>query len=487
MKFTFNIVLLVILSLSVGCKTLEKKEEKPLNILWINADDLGRELACYGNPDVKTPNLNQLAKEGVLYENAYAASPTCSPSRTSLLTGVYPTVVNGLNHRTMEKVPLPEGIVPITELFKKAGYFCTNGRGPELTKRGKEDFNFKTDYLFDGTDWSQRAEGQPFFAQVQLKEPHRTFSFDKQNPIDPETVTLPAIYPDYPLVRADWAWYLESVQKCDKFVGKILEKLEKDGLADNTVVFFFGDHGRPHIRDKQFLYEGGLQIPLIVRYPKHLESNTKRKELVTLLDVVATSLDLAKIPLPDYLNGKPIFGDKAQKRDYVFGFRQRTGDAVEDMRSISDGRYKLIWNRTPDRPWMQVSSYKKLQYPVFTLYHILHKQGKLEAPYNQFMADTKPKIELFDLEKDPSEYHNLADDENHQEIKNKLFGILKERLKDFEKNWKGESEDAQKRGVEGSKKYYKTATKKRRPELSENHTDEELLEYWNKLLLSKKK
>ncbi len=482
---TIKIFFLATLTCIASCTKKEKVEEKPLNILWINADDLGRELACYNNPDVKTPHIDQLANEGVLYTNAYAASPTCSPSRTSLATGVYPTVVNGLNHRTMEKFPLPKGILPITDLFKKAGYFCTNGKGPDLTKKGKEDFNFKTDYLFDGTDWRQRAEGQPFFAQVQLKEPHRTFSHDLKNPINPETVTLPACYPDHPLLKADWAWYLESVQKCDRYVGKILDRLEKDGLADNTVVFFFGDHGRPHVRDKQFLYEGGLQIPLIVRYPKHLPAGTKRNELVDLLDVVATSLDLAKIPLPDYLNGHVFLGKKAKKREYTFGFRQRTGDAVEDMRSISNGDYKLIWNRTYDRPWMQVSSYKKLQYPAFTVYNVLHKQGKLKAPYNQFMAKTKPEIELFDLKNDPSEYNNLANNDKYREIKNQLFNTLKTNLEQFEKNWKGETEEAQKRGIEGSKKYFEKAIKSRIPEHSPNPTDEELLEYWNHLLLKK--
>ncbi|MEM9337503.1 MAG: sulfatase [Bacteroidota bacterium] len=470
-----------------GCEGYKKKDapEEPLNILWINADDLGRELACYGNPDVKTPNLDQLAREGVLYANAYAASPTCSPSRTSLITGVYPTAVRGLNHRTMEKPPLPEGIVPITELFQQAGYFCTNGKAINLSKKGKEDFNFQTENLFDGTDWRQRAEGQPFFAQVQIKEPHRTFTHDLTNPIDPETVTLPACYPDHPLLKADWAWYLESVQKCDALLGKILDRLEKDGLADRTVVFFFGDHGRPHVRDKQFLYEGGVQIPLIVRYPKHLSPNTKRDELVSLVDVVATSLDIANIPLPDYLDGQVFIGEKAKKREYVFGFRQRTGDAVEDMRSISDGQYKLIWNRTPDRPWMQLSSYKKLQYPAFTLYRVLHKQGKLGAPYNQFMAATKPEIELYDLKSDPSEYHNLAQKEAHQELKNELFDALKTNLSVFEKNWKDESEAARKKGIEGSENYYQKAIKTRRPGLSPDATDEEILKYWEDLLLTK--
>lgn len=460
-------------------------QDKPLNIVWINADDLGRELACYGEPVVKTPHIDALAKQGVLYSNAYANAPICSTSRSSQITGMYPTAVNSHDHRTLNKTELPGGILPITKFFKDAGYFISNGNGLNMLKGGgKRDYNFTTPIKYDGTDWNQRKKGQPFFAQVQIKYPHRIFSRDKKNPINPEDVRLPACYPDYPLLRADWALYLESVQHCDEVVGKILKKLEDDGLAENTIVFFFGDHGRPHLRDKQFLYEGGLQIPLIIRWPNHLKPNKKDKRLVSLVDVAATSLSLAKIKTPYPLHGKVFLGKEKEKRKYVYGFRQRAGDAPENLRSITDGRYKLIWNRTYDRSWMQLTSYKKLQYPAFALYHYLHSKGELKAPYNQFMAETKPEIELFDLKKDPSEFHNLAEEKRCEKIKKRLFSKLSSNLKEYEKNMILEDEATIQRAKEGSKKYYKKALPKQKPGLSLDANYEEIVKDWERRLLN---
>ncbi len=480
---TVLFVLVTFTFLSCNKSKEKKKAIEQLNVLWINADDLGRELACYGNPDVATPYIDKLAGEGVLYTNAFSTAPICSTSRSSIITGMYPTFINNQDHRTLNMTQLPEGIVPITSYFQKAGYFCTNASSEDFTKNGKEDFNFLNDGLFDGTDWSERAKGQPFFAQVQIHNPHRLFVSDNEHPINPDNVSVPECYPDHPIIRADWAAYLESVQECDRQVGKIIEKLEKEGLAENTIVFLFGDHGRPHLRDKQFLYEGGLQVPLIVKYPKHLESGKKNNELVSLIDVAATSLDVAGLEVPDYMHGKLFLGGEKVKRDYIYGFRQRAGDAPEDMRSISDGRYKLIWNRTADRPWMQLSSYKKLQYPAFTLYRVLHKRGELEAPYNHFMAETKPVIEFYDLKNDPSEFSNLAEHEDFQKEKNRLFSILKTNLQAFEQNMIIEDEATIEKAKRGSAKYYINSLKKEKPELSPDASDEDILKDWENRLL----
>lgn len=224
--------------------------QKRPNILWINCDDLGRELACYGNPDVYTPNIDKLASEGIKYVNAYSNAPVCSASRSSQIVGMYPSAANVLNHRTMDKKPLPKEYPTLMQLFQNAGYYCTNGWAHAMHKPGKEDYNFSDKNLFDSTDWKNRDKNQPFFAQVQIHEPHRVFVKDKDRPIDPQKVSLPGCYPDYPLIRADWALYLESIQMADKRVGHILDRLDKEGLTDNTIVILFGDHGRPHIRDK---------------------------------------------------------------------------------------------------------------------------------------------------------------------------------------------------------------------------------------------
>lgn len=460
-----------------NCKPVKK--DQPLNILWINADDLGRELSCYGNPDLKTPNMDKLASQGVRYTNAYSNAPVCSASRSSQITGMYPSAINVLNHRTIDKLNLPEGIPPVMEIFRKKGYFCSNGWAHAMSKKGKEDYNFLGKNFFDGTDWNQRTEGQPFFAQVQIHEPHREFVEDKDNPINPKTVTLPKCYPNHPIIRADWAKYLESVQIADKQVGQILDRLEKEGLADNTVVILFGDHGRPHLRDKQWLYEGGLAIPLIVRYPKNLNAGKVKKDLISLIDVTASSLKLANIEIPDYMHGKNVLN--GEKRDYVFGFRQRCGDAVDDIRSITDGRYKLIWNRMPELPYMQLTSYKKLQYPAFTLYNVLHKKGELKAPFNQFIAKTRSEFEFYDLSNDANEFNNLSNSDEHQSIQKKLFNKLSSKLNDIEKNMPTESPEAIEKAKQGSLGFLLKGFKKKG--LPENASDEDILKDWGNRLL----
>lgn len=460
--------------------SLQEIQPKP-NILWINSDDLGIELGCYGNEDVSTPNIDKLASEGILFTRAYVTAPICSSSRSSMITGMYPTSINCLEHRTVDMRRLPEGVLPITEYFRNAGYFCTNGHAKDMSKPGKADFNFIAEDVFDGTDWSQRTPGQPFFAQAQIFEPHRPFVDDLLNPVSYEDVHLPDCYPDHPLLKADWAKYLESVQIADKIVGEILERLENEGLADNTIVFFFGDNGRPHLRDKQFLYEGGLHVPLIVRIPEKVKSAGVDDQLISMIDIAATSLSLAGIQVPVHMQGNRFLGEDAKERDYVFGFRQRSGDAVDDIRSISNGEYKLIWNRLPDIPWMQMSGYKKSEYPAYTLYYHLYKSGKLEEPFAQFMANRRSEIELYDLNSDPSELNNIADDESFSEIKNELFSILVDSLQVFEEEMIPESPETIEKAVTGSKSYFKSKVKSM--ELSESATDEEFIAYWeNKLL-----
>lgn len=453
-------------------------QQRP-NILWINCDDLGRELGCYGNPDVKTPYMDKLAEQGVRYLHAYSNAAVCSASRSSQITGMYPSAVNCLNHRTIEMRELPNGIVPVMELFRDEGYFCTNGWAHAMHKEGKEDYNFLASNLFDGTDWKERAEGQPFFAQVQIHEPHRVFVHDETNPVDYTKVTLPGCYPDYPLIRADWALYLEMVQIADKQVGQILQRLEDEGLADNTVVFLFGDHGRPHLRDKQWLYEGGLSIPMIVRHPGIIKAGSVKKDLVSLVDVTASSVAVANIEVPEYMHGIDFLN--GEKRDYVFGFRQRCGDAVDDIRSITDGRYKLIWNRMPELPYMQLTSYKKLQYPAFTLYKVLHEKGELKAPYNQFMAETRPEFELYDLKSDPDEFNNLVEYKKYQKIHKHLLSELKSMLSEVEKNTLIESPESIVKAKAGSNGFFEKGIV--RKGLPVNASDEEIVKQWEKQLL----
>ncbi|WP_430933354.1 sulfatase family protein [Saccharicrinis sp. 156] len=456
-------------------------QKKP-NILWIYSDDISLELSCYGNPDVKTPNLDMLASQGTRYTKAYTTAPVCSSSRSSIITGMYPTAINSLDHRTINKMELPEHVKPVTEYFREAGYFCSN-MDKSFKKMGKTDFNFLTKNIFDAIDWQDRDKDQPFYAQVNIKYPHRDFDYDKDNPIDYKTVTLPACYPDHELIKADWAMYLESIQHLDHVIGNIIQRLKDEGVWENTIIFFFGDNGRPHLRDKQFLYEAGLHVPLIVYNPFKPEKNKASTKLVSIIDVTTTSLDLAGIKVPEHMHGKIFMGENSEKREYIYGFRQRCGDAPDNIRSITDGRYKLIWNRRPDLPYMQLSSYKRLQYPAFTVYKYLHSKGELAAPFTNFMAEERPEFEFYDLKKDPMEFNNLSGSLKHAKKEKALKCQLISALKEFEKGMVEEDEATITKAKEGSVAWFTKAMAK------EGYTgkisDEEMMEFWYQKLLNK--
>ena len=244
----------------LGCGTGEK--ERP-NILWLISEDTSPDFGCYGNTLVRTPNVDRLAAEGMRFTHSFATSPVCSPSRSAFCTGMYQTTIGAHQHRTYYKQELPAPVRVVTDYFREAGYYTTNCKGLQYDQPGKTDWNFTLGHeAFDGTNWRGRKSGQPFFAQVNLFLTHRPFVRDERNPIDPDAAQAPPIYPDHPVTRRDWADYLESLQVLDRQIGAVLTRLEGEGLADNTIVFYFGDHGQPHLWAKQWLYEGGIRVPL---------------------------------------------------------------------------------------------------------------------------------------------------------------------------------------------------------------------------------
>lgn len=378
------------------------------NVVWIISDDLGPELACYDYPEVETPHLDRLAAEGTRFTHAFSTSPVCSASRTAFQTGLYQTTIGGHHHDTRDKKPLPDFATTATAEMQKAGYFVSNGRGVvESGKRlAKSHFNWEYDprEFFDGNDWSQRGEGQPFFAQVQFFEPHRPFvTADREYPGAP----IPPCYPDHPVTRADWANYLASIEVLDERVGALLNRLDDEGLAANTLVLFFGDHGRPHVRGKQWLYDGGLHVPLIARWPGKVAAGKVDDRLVSLLDLMPTTLAAAGVELPSNLEGGDLFSPSFAGHDILFAARDRCGDAPDRIRSARNRDFKYIRNFHPEIPYMQHSGYKRAGYPVDTLMRVLHAEGSWTSP---FLAETRPEEELYDLRSDPGELRNLAED-----------------------------------------------------------------------------
>ncbi len=382
------------------------------NVLWIIADDYSPDAGCYGDPLVQTPHLDALAVEGRQYLNAFATNPVCSPSRSAIFTGMYQTTIGAHQHRTFNTPLLPPDIKTVTEYFEAAGYYTCNGMaGQTPYVEGKTDFNFATDYtIFDGADWSGRAEGQPFFAAVQISEPHRPFVADLESPVDPELVQLPPYYPNHPVVRKDWANYLESVQVMDQRLGAILQRLEDEGLTENTIVFFFADQGRPMVRGKQWLYDSGLRVPLVVRWPGRIEPDTLSYELISLIDIAPTSLDAAGIQIPETMQGRNFLDANTPPREFIFAGRNRTDAVVDYIRCVRNKRFKYIRNYMPERPYNQFGHYKTFFYPTLTVLNILHDEGKLSPVEVLFMADSKPLEELYDTRVDPYEVHNLASD-----------------------------------------------------------------------------
>ena len=272
------------------------KDTRP-NILWIMSEDISPDLSCYGTPAVQTPNLDNLAKQGVRFTNAFTTSPVCSTSRSAMITGMHQGAIGAHHHRSHrgDGYVLPEQVKPITEYLRQAGYFTANVKtaAPGVRGSGKTDFNFKVNKVFDGNDWNQRQPNQPFFAQLSISITHRGGQWrnlDKKldNPVNPDKVKLPPYFPDHPIARKDWATYLNSIQMMDIYVGKILKRLEDEGLADNTVVIFIGDHGRCHVRGKQWLYDAGIRIPLIIRWPGKLKPGHVSSDLVSAIDISAT-------------------------------------------------------------------------------------------------------------------------------------------------------------------------------------------------------
>lgn len=425
-------------------------QAKRPNILWIIGEDIGPEQSCYGTPQVWTPHLDGLAAAGGRYTRAFTVTPVCSTSRSSFMTGMYAFTIGAHNHRSHrgDGFTLPPGVQVLTDHFRGEGYFTANIR--QLAKSGddkfysgtgKTDWNFKysgdAGKPFDSANWDDLKANQPFFAQINFSETHRGGAWNKAHKViektaDPFKVKTPPYYPDHLIVGEDWAQYLNAVMSLDKKVGYVLKRLEEDGLAENTVVIFFGDHGRAHVRGKQWPYDSGLHVPLIIRWPKHFPAPPQIKpgevddRLIASIDWSATSLAIAGITPPLIMQGRVFLGQKADKnmRRYVFGGRDRGDETVDRIRTVRDKRYRYIRNFYPDRPFLQMNRYKESSYPVLALLRILHERGELTGPPAQLLAPTRPTEELYDLDNDPYEIHNLAESKLHAATLARLCGAL---------------------------------------------------------------
>lgn len=390
-----------------------------LNVVWIIAEDLSPDIPAYGDFTAKTPHLDQLAAEGVVFENVFSTNPICAPSKSTLYTGQYQNYLGTQHMRTSwedyEAVPPPETKI-FTEYLRKEGYYTS--------KSGHADYQFGTaptawnDFtpgffsIKRVRHWREREDNQPFFASIDIMDTHESQQWI--NPfadpaIDLENVPVPPYYVDDPVIRNDLAMMYSNIESMDKEVGKILKKLEKDGLVENTVVIFMGDHGRGMPRGKRWLYDAGLKVPMIVRWPGVLPPGTRENKLVSFVDMAPTMLSILGIDIPDHMQGKVFMGPESDslERMYVYGARDRADEAMDQSRAIRSKQYKYILNDYPEIPWTQTLAFRDMM-PTMERMRELHAEAKLSGGAAYWFSDQKPEEELYDLQSDPFEIDNLA-------------------------------------------------------------------------------
>ncbi|MEQ9379344.1 MAG: sulfatase, partial [Pirellulales bacterium] len=405
----------------------------PPNILWLSCEDISPHIRCYGDPLATTPNIDRLATQGIRYANAFATAGVCAPCRSVIITGMYQTTLGTHHMRTIAK--LPEFVQPFPTYLREAGYYCTNNV--------KEDYQFRTpkgtwDDSSRDAHWRNRPQpDQPFFAVFNYTGCHESgIREDRKYSEVTEGIekhdrskmpqTLPPYYPNTKVTREEWGRNYDVITAMDRWAGELLSQIEEDGLAENTIVFFWSDHGVGLPRAKRWLYDSGMRVPLIVRVPEKYQSlatlpaDSVSEQLVSLLDLGPTVLNLAGCEIPSYMQGQPFLGSNLPpQREYVYGARDRMDERYDIIRAVRDHQFKYIRNYETWKPYYQ---YMNTAEKSRTMHEIrrLHARGELPPASELFMADHKPAEELYDLANDPHEINNLASDPAYLDTLNTL-------------------------------------------------------------------
>lgn len=442
LKSTLTIGLVSVAALSA----LAQKTQKPPNILWISTEDMSPHLGCYGDPVAKTPNIDRLASQGVRFTNVFTTAAISAPCRAGIITGMYQTSIGCMHMRTTSyrraadnpveftAVP-PHYVKAFTEYLRAAGYYCTN--------------NVKTDYQFAKDpvpvsiwdDCSRTAhyknrtdKNQPFFAVFNWTGTHESQNWNLKNvKTDPKKVKVPPYFPDNDTVRLNLAKMYDNIARLDSVVGVLLNELEKEGEASNTIVFFWGDHGDGLPRAKRWLYDSGLNIPLIIRWTGIFKPGSVDDRLISSIDFGPTVLSLAGIPVPAHMQGIPFLGPQTGKpRDAVYAARDRVDESYDMIRSVRTKDYLYIRNYYPNEPFAIWVAYLS-NMPIYREMLRLDAEGKLTGPQKSWFAYSRPPEELYDVKADPYQINNLVNDP-------KLKPVLDEMRKRHE-TWTRETGD----------------------------------------------
>ncbi|NIP87190.1 MAG: sulfatase-like hydrolase/transferase, partial [Planctomycetales bacterium] len=421
------------------------------HILWISCEDIGPHLGCYGHRRAITPTLDRLARRGTRYTHAFTTAPVCAPNRSAIITGMVPTTIG--THHMRSQVKLPDHIRCFPHYLRAAGYHCSN--------RVKTDYNFPVpagvwDENSPQADWRSRRPDQPFFHIRNFANTHesqnwprgqehrrRTRDLTVDQRQDPAGLELPPYYPDTPEVRRDWANYFENITQLDYHVAGLLRQLEEDGLAEETIVFFWSDHGVGLPRGKRWLYDSGTRVPLLVFIPQKYRRGDQGRpgsvsdQLISFIDLAPTVLNLCDVPLPAHLQGQPFLGpDLPPPRPYVVSVRDRMDERYDMLRTVRDKRYRYIRNYMPWKPYAQWLKYAERNETMKALRR-RHTAGELNAVQARFLAREKPFEEFYDCVADPHELHNLAlEGDGDDETQGKL-SVFRERLN----RWQRETRD----------------------------------------------
>ena len=410
------------------------------NILWITTEDMSPNLGCYGDAYATTPNLDRLATESVRYTNAFATAPVCSPSRSCLITGAYATSLGTQNLRSA--FPIPEQIRGFPSYLRAAGYYCTNNvktdyntaNAPAIIRASWDESSAKA-------HWRNRRPGQPFFAVFNDMVTHQSrtsvwpyeqFQKELQSQLapherhDPVKAPVPPYWPDTPITRRTIARYYDCITLMDRHVGRLLAELKEDGLADDTIVFFYSDHGAGHPRHKRLVLDSGLHVPLIIRFPekhRHLAPAAPGEaidRLVSFVDFPATVLSLLELPIPDYMQGRPFLGAaETAPRQYVYGARDRVDEAFDLARSVRDKQYLYVRNYMPHLSYHQPEGYSD-QAEVRREITRMAAEGKLNDVQMAYAGPNRAREELYDVQADPQQLRNLAASPQHKDTLNRM-------------------------------------------------------------------
>jgi N-sulfoglucosamine sulfohydrolase len=438
-RFTRTLALVALLLISTPSLA-----QRP-NIVWISVEDMSPHLGVYDDPVARTPNLDRLAAEGVRFSRAFTTSAVCAPSRSAIITGMYPTSIGTHHHRTSSP-PTPYSAVPpphvkaFTEYLRAAGYYTSND--------AKTDYQFAphTDPRQPLTAWDESGPGahykhrrntdQPFFSVFNYTGTHESRIWPRAGePIQTDTaaIRVPPYYPDVPVVREDLARMYDNIAAMDAWAGDILDNLRTDGLLTNTIVMFWSDHGDGMPRAKRWLYDSGIKIPLIIRWPGQLPAGTVDQQLVSAIDLAPTVLALAGVPIPVHLQGRPFLGpNRSAPREVVFAARDRHDEAYDRVRAVRDRRFKYIQNFYPYFPYVQFIADENRNETMKLLLRF-HAENRLSGAQKLWFQAVRPPEELYDTETDPYEIRNLADEP--------AFAGVKARLRAALETWQVESGD----------------------------------------------